>query len=363
MSAEPKLSSYLHSKAIQNGIPVAGTFELISRCNFRCEMCYVHEGCEQTDTFSTDDWLKMGEEAKKAGTLFLLLTGGEPLIRKDFAELYLQLQKMGFLVSLNTNGSLVHNYIDLFKNSPPSRVNISLYGTDDDTYEALCKVRMYSQVVENIKLLKSFGVGVKLNAVFTKENRHQMKEIIDTANEIGVPINTTAYAYPQVRLNDSFGENRGRMSAFEAAKCTLECELHRFKGTDFLPRGEKILAKCNGKSGDGVQCRAGRSSFWLTSEGIMQACGMLPEIRADVKELGFAAAWQSVLEQTRKIHSPKECLTCKYADICKSCVAMCFAESGDFEKKPEYVCEMAKTLYHLTEEKMKELGGISNENK
>ncbi len=362
MSNEPIISRYLHTKAIKNEIPVSGTFELTSRCNFKCEMCYVHEGCEQTDPLSTEDWLKMGEEAKKAGTLFLLLTGGEPLIRKDFTELYLELQKMGFLVALNTNGSLVHNYIDLFKNSPPSRVNISLYGTDDDTYESLCKVRMYKQVVENIKLLKSLGVMVKLNAVFTRENKHQIKAIVDTANEIGVPVNTTAYAYPQVRLNDNYGENRGRMSAREAAQCTLECELYRFKDEAFLPRAQTILAPCNGKA-DGVQCRAGRAAYWITSDGVMQACGMLPEVKADTKELGFMGAWQSVLEQTRQIHSPKECLTCKYANLCKSCVAMCFAETGLFDKKPEYVCEMAKTIYDLTKEKVKELGGNIDENK
>lgn len=363
MSAEPMLSSYLHGKAIKNEIPISGTFELTSRCNFKCEMCYVHEGCEQTDALSTDDWLKMGEEAKKAGTLFLLLTGGEPLIRKDFTELYTKLKGMGFLVSLNTNGSLVHKYEDLFRNNPPARVNISLYGTDDDTYESLCKVRMYSQVVENIKLLKDIGVSVNLNAVFTKENKHQIKKIIDTASSLGVNVNTTAYAYPQVRLNDDFGENRGRMSAVEAAQCTLEAELHRFPNEKFLPRAEKILASCSGKSYDGVACRAGRAAYWITATGVMQACGMLPEINADTKKLGFMGAWKSVLEQTKAVKVPKECLTCSLAEICKSCVAMCYAETGAFDKKPEYVCNMAQNLYDLTKLKVKEIEGNINENK
>ncbi len=362
MSAEPMLSTYLHNKAILNKIPISGTFELTSRCNFMCEMCYVHEGCEQKDLLSTGDWLRLGEEAREAGTLFLLLTGGEPLLRKDFTELYLKLKDMGFFISLNTNGSLVHKYIDLFKETPPSRVNISLYGCDNDTYENLCKVRMYDRVIENIKLLKSFGVSVKLNAVFTKENKHQLEKIIDTANELNVPLGTTAYAYPQVRLNDDFGENRGRMSALEAAECTLKAELHRFPNELFIPRGEKILAPCSGKSCDGVSCRAGRAAYWITSTGVMQACGMLPAINANVMDLGFKGAWDSVLEQTATVRVPKECLSCSLAEICKSCVAMCYAETGTFDKKPEYVCEMAKNIYKLTTEKMKELGGVYNEN-
>lgn len=363
MSTEPKLSSYLHAKAIKNEIPISGTFELTSRCNFRCKMCYVHEECNKTDALSAEQWLKLGEDARKAGTLFLLLTGGEPLLRKDFAEIYTELKKMGFMVSLNTNGSLVHNYLDLFANNPPSRVNVSLYGADDEAYESLCGVRLYSQVVENIKKLAEMGIAVKLNTVFTNENKHQVKEILDCATKLGVPVSTTAYAYPQVRLNDEYGENKGRMTPFEAARCTVACEEYRYQGEDFLKRAEKITTLCNGKKCDTVECRAGRAAFWLTSEGIMQACGMLPEIKANVVDLGFNGAWQSVLAQTKEIRMPKECMSCKYADICHSCAAMCFAETGSFNKKPEYVCELAENVYHMTNQRAEEIRGALNENK
>ena len=78
LSTEPKLISYLHSKGIEKGIPVSGTFELTSRCNFRCEMCYVHgENCKSKE-LSAEEWIALGECAKDAGTVFLLLTGGEP---------------------------------------------------------------------------------------------------------------------------------------------------------------------------------------------------------------------------------------------------------------------------------------------
>lgn len=363
MSAEPKLSTYLHNKAIKNEVALSGTFELTSRCNFRCKMCYVHEECDKKDAISTEQWLNLGEQAKNAGTLFLLLTGGEPLLRKDFKEIYLGLKKMGFMVSLNTNGSLIHNYIDLFRENPPSRVNISLYGTDDDAYESLCGVRLYSKVVENIKELVKTGVAVKINTVFTNENKHQVKAVLDTAAELGVPISTTAYAYPQVRLNDDFGKNRGRMSPVEAAECTVECEEYRYQGEKFLERAEKILALCNGKKCDTVECRGGRAAYWITSEGIMQACGMLPEIKANVFELGLDGAWQSILSQTKSIRLPKECLTCSYADICHSCAAMCFAETGSFDKKPDYVCEMAENVYRITLEKSEKIRSVLNENK
>jgi MoaA/NifB/PqqE/SkfB family radical SAM enzyme len=167
MSQEPKLSTYFHSKAIAREFPVSGTFELTSRCNFRCEMCYVHDECHNAEALSTEQWLKIAEDAKNAGTLFLLITGGEPLAREDFPILYTEFKKMGFMVSLNTNGSLLHKHFDLFKKYPPVRVNVSLYGADDNTYESLCKIRAFTQVYKNVKTLKEMGISVKFNTIFT----------------------------------------------------------------------------------------------------------------------------------------------------------------------------------------------------
>ncbi len=348
MSVEPRLSTYLHSKAIKNEIPVSGTFELTSRCNFRCEMCYVHDECHSSDRLSTEQWLALANDVKKAGTLFLLLTGGEPLLREDFSYLYTELKKMGFMVSINTNGSLLHKYFDLFKKYPPARVNISLYGADDDSYEKLCKNKAFSQVIENVKALKEIGISVKFNTVFTHRNRHQYKEIIDIAAELNVPLSTTAYAYPQVRLDRDFGENTGRMSWEDAAQCTVDCEKYRLRDGDFSERAKKILAEPDEEKCDRVSCRAGRAAYWITSDGIMQACGMLPKIQIDVMKVGFEAAWRQLVAEVKDIRLPKKCVNCKYANICHSCAAMCYAETGHFDQVPEYICQVSKRVYELT---------------
>ncbi len=354
MSAEPKLSTYLHSKAIKNEIPISGTFELTSRCNFRCEMCYVHDECHSRDKISTEQWLSLAEDAKKAGTLFLLLTGGEPLLRDDFAYLYLELKKMGFMVSINTNGSLLHKYFDLFKQNPPSRVNVSLYGADDETYEKLCKTKMFSQVMENIKKLKEMGISVKLNTIFTDKNSHQYEKIIDIAEELDVPLSTTAYAYPQVRLDKDFGENSGRMSPLEAAQCTVNCEKYRFRNGGYSERAKKILEESNDEKCDRVSCRAGRAAYWITSEGLMQACGLLPKFQIDVFEEGFSNAWKQIVEQVKEVRLPKKCISCKYSGVCHACAAMCYAETGYFDRVPEYICQVSKGVYELTKKEQGE---------
>ena len=68
------------------------------------------------------------------GVVFLLITGGEPLLRDDFPQIYTELSKLGFIISINTNGYLITDKIlELFKKNPPTRVNISLYGANDNT--------------------------------------------------------------------------------------------------------------------------------------------------------------------------------------------------------------------------------------
>jgi glutamine cyclotransferase len=73
----------MHRKAAHLGIPFAGNFELTAKCNFNCRMCYVHDN-SKPDALSGEDWLGIAKEARDAGMVFVLLTGGELFMDKDF---------------------------------------------------------------------------------------------------------------------------------------------------------------------------------------------------------------------------------------------------------------------------------------
>ena len=138
------LSRYLHSKGCRLGLPISGNFELTPRCNFNCKMCYVHLSEEEQrrrgKELSADEWLAAAEKARDAGMVFLLLTGGEPLVRQDFRYLLAELKKMGLMVSVNSNGSLINDdWIEFLKSEPPIRFNITLYGADEAAAKKLGK--------------------------------------------------------------------------------------------------------------------------------------------------------------------------------------------------------------------------------
>lgn len=370
-SGEPLFSSFIHSKGRKLGLPISGTFELTSRCNFDCKMCYVHSSeCNalKESEISAEKWIELGREARDAGMIFLLLTGGEPLIRKDFPKIYKALNELGLIISINTNASLIDDeIIELFSQYVPHRVNISLYGGSGETYRNLCVNDSFEKVLGNIKRLREIGVAVKINSSITPYNFSDAELIYDITKRLDLQIKTTSYLYPPLRFGESnTGVNSGRFSAKEAAYAKIKCDLLRYGREEFLNRAERLK---NGISlsddeclepveeGTGIRCRAGVTSFWVNWKGDMSACGIIPDNEFNVFEKGFDFCWQSIREKTGKIRLPKECVSCKYKDICCVCAASCLCETGSYSEKPEYVCEYTKNIVTYTEIEAERLKG------
>lgn len=361
---EPFWSQYMHQKGARLGLPVSGSFELTPRCNFNCKMCYVHQSAEQVvasgrKELTADQWLDIARQAKDAGMVFLLLTGGEPLTFPEFPRLLHELKQLGLLVSVNSNGSLIRGeMLEALKKDPPLRFNITLYGGSDATYERLCGRPMFHQVVDNIRALKEAGIPVRLNASITPDNKDDVADIFRIGRELGVYVKSTTYMFPPVRINGgAAGEAEHRFSAVDAAKYELLCreqtmteeELREaVKNGGLPPDGEECTG---GAEGEPLFCRAGRSSFWMTWDGRLLPCGMMADQGVSVPDQGFAAAWAAARQAVEAIRLPKECTGCPMHTQCASCAASCAAETGRCDGKPEYLCEMTKTLIHLTWEK------------
>lgn len=360
---EPLWSTYIHQKGARLGLPVTGTFELTPRCNFNCNMCYVH----QTETqaaqggrreLTTAEWLAIAEEARKAGMVFLLLTGGEPLLRPDFPELLHALKNMGFLVSVNSNGSLLRGkLLEAVKQDPPLRFNITLYGGSNAAYERLCGRAMFQEVVDNLRALKDAGIPVRLNVSVTPDNKDDVPEIFRLARELGLHTKASTYMYPPVRLGDGRpGDAPHRFAPEDAARYMLLCREQQFTLEELRASAAGVPLsdgdECTGNAeGEPVLCRAGRSSFWLTWDGRMIPCGMMASPGTPVLEQGFSAAWRSVRTEVEAIRLPAACAGCALRRHCNLCAASCFAETGDYDRKPNYICSLTHTLCRITREK------------
>jgi len=132
----------LYNNAVAKRIPITGSFELTFRCNLSCAHCYCNLPPNDQDTIekelSTEEVFNILDQIAEAGCLWLLITGGEPLLRPDFFEVYTYAKKKGFIITLFTNGTLITPEIaDYLVQWPPFKVEITLYGVTSETHESV----------------------------------------------------------------------------------------------------------------------------------------------------------------------------------------------------------------------------------
>mgnify|MGYP001157719689 FL=1 len=365
---EPRLTKYLHLKASITKTPISGTFELSPLCNMDCKMCYIKMSKEKQERITRlrtkEEWIELAQKAKEKGMLFLLLTGGEPFLVKDFKELYIELHKMGFCISINSNGTMIdEGVIEWLKHYPPMRINMTLYGASDETYGRLCNnPNGFTQVTKAISLLKENNIQVKLNCSVTPYNKDDLKQMMDFAEEHSLIIEATAYMFPPLRKDETKIGQNDRFTAEDAALYASYISAYsngfdRFKA--YIESGQLALYDadddCGVVEGDHMRCRAGITSFWMTWEGKMLPCGMIPDSGKDPWKVGFDEAWENAKNIVSDITLPVKCAGCGKKDECKACAAMVYTETGTYDKVPQYRCEMTKNYPEACKKVLKEL--------
>ena len=366
---ETPLTHFLFHKASRQRIPISGTFELSPICNFDCRMCYVRQTVEQVTNhhrkmMTLEQWKALADEAAKRGMIYLLLTGGEPFLWPDFWELYEYLVKKGFVLTINSNGSLIDDKaVERLKEMPPSRINITLYGGCEETYQRLCRCKNgFHRVDHAVRKLTEAGILVKLNCSLTPYNVCDLEKMIAYAEERKLILEINSYMFPPLRKDpERVGEN-DRFTPEEAAYWHLEKYrlqygekryvqlLEGIKNGLIEPMGldEYCYDPVDGK----VNCRAGKASFWVTWDGYLLPCGMMPEPQIDLLKVEFEKAWNNLVEMTSKITLSGICKQCNNRGICHSCAAMAIAETGEFQKVPKYLCEMMESMQKIAKEKL-----------
>lgn len=358
------LTDYLARKAIAMKVPLSGTFELSPVCNFACKMCYVRRTQKEVQDhprgiLSLEDWLRIAEEAREAGTLYLLLTGGEPLLWPDFWTLYEKLVDMGFLVSINTNGSMIDDEaVQRFRKRPPQKLNITLYGANDGTYYRLCGAEgVFSRVDQAIRKLVENDLTVKINCSLTPENAADLDWIVDYAKARDCRLTVATYMFPPIRRDPTrFGENE-RFTPEESARYLMRY-LERDRGEErYRHYLKSILDGCVDPPGldegcidpvDGkIRCRAGKASFWITWDGWLTPCGMMPEPKTELRGKSFSDAWKDIAEQSEAMRLSGVCNACPNINVCHPCAAIAYAETGKTEGIPAYMCRVVREMQNI----------------
>lgn len=352
----------LLNQAKRTRTPANGSIELLPLCNMNCDMCYVRLSREEMEEkgrlHTADEWLEIGRQMKDAGVLFLLLTGGEPFLYPDFRRLYLELRKMGMIITINTNGTLIdEDLAKFFGKYKPRRVNITLYGTDEETYANLCHYPGgYEKTLRGIRLLREQGVDVKVGGSLARANQDDLDKLLNIGEELDIPVRVDTYMMPATRERDLPYNMQSRLNPEEAARAGIHA-LKREMGPELFPQYVRQSVEradhpepAEAKPGH-MSCMAGQCSFTINWQGEMRPCVILSEPAVSVFEVGFKAAWKYIVEETHKILLNEKCSTCHMRHLCRTCAASALLETGSYDGVPDYMCRYAgKSLRILREE-------------
>ncbi len=327
-------------------IPLNATFELTPFCNFSCKMCYVRltkaQAEKQGRLLTAEEWLEIARQAKDMGVLRLSLTGGEPFTYPEFWELYSSLNKMGFLISILSNGSLIdENVIGKFREyGMPFSMKLTVYGASNETYSAVCgDENGFDKMSDAVDLLIKEGVPLSLTSTIVKENACDLQEIYAFARLKGLQLQHTVSVVKSARGAENTVENsRFALSDFSEEITLEELEKNKF------PPSDMPFARCAGY----------KKSLWITWNGNIQLCSFMniPYVKYSGN---LAENYKCLNGLLSEINNPPECADCRWKMFCQRCPGILCAESGNPEKADGGLCDMAKNLYELYEKKKGEL--------
>ncbi len=346
------LERYLVQKSSAMGVPIRATLELTPACNMNCKMCYVHhtdhEIHEEGDIKNVSYWKSLIPEMKEMGILFISLIGGEPFLYPGLQDLYEELYKNGFYLNLTTNGTLLANGIpEWMLKKKPRYVSVSLYGANNETYlKVTGNPNGFTQTMQGIQNLLNAEIPVKLNYVIIPENMEDLEKILEIMELLKVPLVATSYCFPQVRRRHKTYFDR--LTPEDCAKYDfmIQKRLDPEKYEHNLEVLSKFSDEIEGITGyDHYTCHAGSSTFWINWKGEMMSCGMIDDITIPTTEGQLLQNWNQLKEQVSNITFTNKCTNCKKKPVCSVCPAMMYAETGDYNHTPDYVCR-------ITEEKI-----------
>ncbi len=341
-----EFSSRFHLRARGQRVPLNATLELTRRCPLACSHCYnnlpMNDSAARQAELSLDEYRQLLDEMANEGCLWLLFTGGEIFARRDFLEIYTYAKKKGFLITLFTNGTQITPSIaDYLKEWPPFAIEITLYGRTQGTYERLTRVPgSYEKCLRGIRLLKERGLPLKLKTVAVTVNKHEVWEMKELAEDLGLEFKFDSMLNPRIDCSLSPLEVRLRpeeiveLDALDPERVT---EWRRFAAQAVGP------VHTPDKADELYHCGGGVNSFAINPYGRMSICVLSQADTFDVRGGGFREAWtQSLLKvRQRKISRPTKCVSCQLKALCGMCPANGELENGDPEKPVDFLCHVA----------------------
>lgn len=337
-----EFSKRLQEKVAGRRIPLSGSLELTFRCNLRCAHCYLahgHDGLPGRQELTAKELHGILDQMADEGCLWLLLTGGEPLVRPDALDIYVYAKRRGFLTTLFTNGTLITPSIaDTLAEWRPFSVEITLYGRTQETYERITGVPgSHGRCMQGIELLLERSVPLKLKTMLLTLNQHELWDIKAYAESLGVEFRFD----PMVNagLEGSAAPAEFRLAPEEVVQFDLADAKRLEEWRAFCERFRDVQADPHYL----YVCGAGLRSFHVDPYGRLSLCLISRSPDYDLRQGSFREGWRESLSQVRYQPPSEEygCNQCQLLSLCGQCPGWAQMEHEDQERPVDFLCQVA----------------------
>jgi radical SAM protein with 4Fe4S-binding SPASM domain len=346
----------LWQKLANKRVPLSFDLEITARCNNACRHCYINlpsgDFEAKKEELSVNEISDIADQAINMGALWCLLSGGEPLLREDFSDIYITLKKKGLLISVFTNACLVNEeHVTLFKKYPPRDLEVTVYGISSETYERVTqRSGSYAAFRRGLDLLLKNGIKIRLKAIAMRSNVAELPSIAAFCREL-----TSDYFRFDPLLHLRYDRDPNRNKEIQSERLS-PLEIVAIEQSDD-ERSTALIENCDrlisheyeGDFCDHLfRCGAGIQSFAVSYKGIFRLCNDLwhPDCTYDLRKGRLAQAWDELVPQVREIRSSDQrfldrCRRCPIINLCLWCPAHAHLECDLMDGWSEYFCQVA----------------------
>ncbi len=317
-------------------IPMQASLELTNRCNERCSHCYIEDFSDDPKKVLTiDQWYVVLDQLRQAGTLFLILMGGEAMLNPLFWDILKRSNELSFHTSMITNGLKIQDEktAQKLKELGLKNATISLYSIDPLIHDKMTRVRGSQQkTLRAIDLCRAQGIDVTLNCLLTKENIEGIFDLEDWSLQKDLSLKVDPMITP--KLNGNLDPIKYRASADQLRWYYRE-KMNRW------PNGKP---KASGESLDDYTCNAGKGKCAINAYGDLFPCIEIRDSLGNLLESSFHELWHGEKVQPwrkMKWNQVKD-VDQDTVSFCDHCPGMAKNETGDPLKTTCFSKQLAK---------------------
>ena len=341
-------------RAKEKRVLLSMVMDLTARCNNDCVHCYINRSAQDRQArgkeLTLDEIKAVTAQALDLGVLWVLLSGGEPLLRPDFPDIYTHIKTRGIFVSVFTNASLVTDeHIRLFKKYPPREIEVSVYGTSSEIHKNVTRKNTFESTMTGIDRLVSADLPFTLKSTIIQANLPDFDNIAAFCrSKSSRPFRFDPCL--QLRADKNSERNKSIISQRltpEQIAALDKKDSQRYKALE--QRCKKQDSPADPNTDTLFKCQAGINSCAVGWDGKYQLCSSLvnPACTLDLKTHTLAWAWNhftpDILKRTSTASQYIEnCGRCTMHDICSWCPAHADLETDRLDGYTPYFCEIAQ---------------------